>query len=211
MKTFTLLFLLIFSTLSFGQNSEQKAVLKDVSKLITATENKKFEIIIDYLHPALFKVLDRNTIKMSMEQMYRGNDEYKMEIAPILKNTIQVSSIRESKSTEGRSYIIIHYPFKFKIISQKEAFYDILGYYSEKAENVLLQYNRQGIYPKFTDSHTVEIEMLNMMIGIKDNETQDSWKYINFDPNHEFLAEIFSEEIFNDAKNYYYDVQSSTK
>ncbi len=211
MKTFSLLFLLIFSTLSFGQNSEQQTVLNDVSEMIMATENQKFEAVIDYMHPAIFELVDKNTMKASLQQMSKGNEEFKMEIIPVQKNSLKVSSVRESKSTEGRRYAFIHYPFQFKMISQKEEFYDILGNLTERALNIRLQFNRQRLYPEFVDNYTLLIKTTSMMIGIKDNETQDSWKYINFDPNHEFLAEIFSEELFNDAKNYYYDILSLEK
>lgn len=203
---------MIFSPLSFAQNSEQQIVLNDVSGIISATESKQYETVMDYFHPAIFELVDRNSMKNSLENMYKGNEEFKMELIPTPKNSLKVSSIRSSKTVENSEYVFVHYSLQFKMISQKEEFYDILGNYSEKATNIQIQISRQGFSSDFIDSRTVLVKTTSMMIGVKDSETQNEWKYIAFGPeNGSFLTQILSEEIVNDAENYYYDILSLEK
>lgn len=192
MTKFFITLFLSCSIVSFSQNKEQKTILEDTQKMIGYFETKNYDGFLDYTYPEVFNIVSRDALKQALELTLNGSDEMKFEMLDTDVSTFQVSDIF---SNESKEYAFLVYPMKMKMTFLKEEFD------TEAKEMMIDMMAMKGFEAHFLNSNTMQIEKFSLIIGIKDELTNDAWKYLNYDESPLF-SQVLSEEIITQAKDY---------
>ncbi len=197
MKNLFFFFALLFSGVCFAQTAEQNQILQDSRSFMKFLDQKNYEKILEMSHPALTEKFDKEMLIQAFKMVFEGNEELSMKIYPIDDNQYSVSEV----FTEGTAkYAFVSFPMKMQMVFKKQKLDDAAKKMMINAMEV------QGMKAHFTDDSTVEVNKLALTLALKDQSTNNIWKYINHDDNNAIYTSIVPVEIIKKARSYYSDL-----
>lgn len=197
MKKFLLFFGLLFSAVVFAQSAEQKQILKDTQSFMTFLEQKNYDKILEMSHPALTEKFEKQMLIDAFKMIFEGNDQFTMRLNPIADSAYKVSDVYKDDNSQ---YAFVSFPMNMEMTFKNQKFD------ADTKKMMVNMMEVQGMKAKFVNDSTVNISKLALTLALKDQSTNNRWKYINHDENNPFYATIVPVEIIKKAKSYYSDL-----
>ncbi|AZA78390.1 hypothetical protein EG347_13135 [Chryseobacterium sp. G0186] len=195
MKKFIFLCLFICSGFMLAQSAEQKKILEDSKAFMSLFEKKDYEGMLDMTHPAIFEKIDRKMMADTFNSLFKGNDEFKIEMIDADKNIFSVSDVFTTQDTT--KYAFSTYLMKMKMIFLKETFDE------DKKKMMIGLMEAQGMKAQFLNDTTLEMSRESMILALNDKSTGNTWKYLNYDEANPLYISIVPVEVMKKAKEYY--------
>ncbi len=191
MKKIFLLFLLFLGFFAFSQDKDQKQIITDTEKIITAIGEKNYDGILDLTYPEIFNAGDREMIKPLFKNIFEGSEEVSMEFIPVAAKA-ETSEIYTSGKNK---YAFSSYPVRFRM-AFKNTF--------SKEQQIMItdMMKSQQVETFFLDPNNAEISQKLIIIALNDDKTKGIWKYITYDENNTIFNALVAPEILEKAKSY---------
>lgn len=170
---------LLFHFTSFSQNAE---ILKsDVKKMYDASYNLAFEEVMNYTHPKVFEMANKEDVLAAMEYAF---DNETMRIRLVHVNPTFTYS--EIKIIEGKSFCLINYTNAMRMTFENKLSGDEIETmkksFLDSGEYKTVQYEK--------DRNSFFLEGNAFMIAVADETTQGKWKFVNYSKTQAQLAEM---------------------
>ncbi len=180
----TVLFLLI-NYLCFSQSLE---ILKaDCEKMYEATYNMDFEKILDYTHPKVFDIVDKETMLTVLDETFQ-NDKLRIRLVHP-KTTFTFSEVKE---IDGKKICVVEYPQAMRMIFENPLSEEEKNSIEESlkttmtSKKITFEKNRNAFY----------IDGKDIMIAISEEATQNQWRLINYDKSQpQILNMVLGENV----------------
>ncbi len=177
-----LLFFLLATQFLIGQNQEQ--IKKEFTAYIQATNSLNASQTHALTYPAIF---EKVTVQM-LQDMYK-NLSQNPNFNILTNSTNTPIKINEVVESGGRKFV--------KIIAENQVLMTFKSPVNDPnvmASDFKVSMNAKKVNfdPK---SNTFNIIHDITVIGIQDSSTQNTWKFINFSPRKNVIAELFGKEV----------------
>lgn len=183
-SSLTVLFILI-NYLCFSQSIE--TLKSDCAKMYDATYNMEFEKILDYTHPKVFEIVDRETMLTVLDETFQ-NDQLRIRLVHP-KTTFTVLEVKE---IDGKRICVVEYPQAMRMIFENPLSDEEKNSIEESlkttmpSKKITFEKNRNAFY----------IDGKDIMIAVSEESTKNQWKLINYDKNQpQLLNMILGENV----------------
>lgn len=181
---FPVLFLLI-NYLCFSQSIE--TLKSDCAEMYEATYNMEFEKILDYTHPKVFEVADRETMLSILDETFQ-NDQLRIRLVHP-KTTFTFSEVKE---IEGKKICVVEYPQAMRMIFENPLSEEKKNSIEESLKTTMT--SKKITFEK--DRNAFYIDGKDIMIAVSEEATQNKWKLINYDKSQpQLLNMILGENV----------------
>lgn len=174
----TFLFILL-NYLCFSQSLE--TLKADCVKMYESTYNMEFEKILDYTHPKVFEIADRETMLTILDETFQ-NDQLRIRLVHP-KTTFTFSEVKE---IDGKKICVVEYPQAMRMIFENPL--------SEEEKNSIEKSLKTTMTSKKVtfekDRNAFYIDGKDIMIAVSEEATQNQWKLINYDKNQPQLLNM---------------------
>lgn len=182
-----------------GAQSDFEKISKDTQLMVQAFETKDYAYFVDGTYPTILELFDRETMVDMVTETFTGDEELLIEIVDIPAMKFDISEIYTSEVDSLRSYAFVIHPLKMKMTLLQDVI-------DESFREMFLSLLPEDFVVEFEGDHVVYVQSRSLMVAIKDELTDQTWKYLTFDETN-FLNEIvFPEEIYVKTRDYYNEV-----
>lgn len=180
----------------------QAKVEQMAKQMFIDVNNKDYDAILEMSHPKMFDLVPKEQIKEVFKSSFEGNEDYSIEIPKVIPE-YEVSEVIENKE---ESYAFVVYDMKMKMTFHKQTFDD----QAKKGMKSMME--MQGMEVEFISDNAVEMVMKDRItILIKDDNTNQRWAMINYDPKVPFYTQVLSANVLEAAKKYNEDLKIRRK
>lgn len=205
-----LLSIVLFCVLAFAnyleaqETTELQEVQHLAKQMFVDMNNRDFDAILNITHPKVFNLLPKETMKQFLKSMFEGGEEFSIEIPKIIPN-YKVSEIFNSE-VDSLKYAFVSYDMNMKMTFKNQEF-------DEEAKNLMLTMMKaKGMEVAFVTNNSVDVTILNSVtIILKDNETNNKWVMVNYDPDSPLFYQIVPSILMEKAKLYKQDLMLERK
>lgn len=197
MKKLLFVLFLVLVTPVFGQNATQKKLLEDVYSIAQYMEQKDYDKILDLTHPKVFEYVKRDQMKVFFSSLLEGDKELKIRLNKVEKKDFEVSEIFQTQ--EGAEYAFVTHPTDMDMVLVNKK----IG--EEEKQMYIMVFEMKGMEAKFINDNTINIKKLGLSIAIKDDSTNNTWRYANHDEGNPLYVKILPVEIIKKAKDYMFE------
>lgn len=176
----------ILFTLNLGFTFAQdlETLKTEAQKSYKAGSNLDYDAIFETTYPKVFDIVSKDMLKASFDQMF-NNDDFKIELVEVEPNF----SFGEIQKIGEQTFCLIDHDTKM-IMTFKEKLEEVemmtdLFKASMKAEEVTFN----------EEENAFHIKVRSTLIGISDEVTNHTWKFMNKDKNNQLSKMIFSDEV----------------
>lgn len=189
----------------YAQDDKASQELDTIAiKIFESVNNKDFDTLLDMTYPKLFEIVPKESMLPIIKSMFEGNDEFAIEIPNEIPN-YKLSDVYKDEETKA-DYAFLSYDLKMKMTFNNKTFSD------EQKETMKKMMKIQGMDVEFLSTNTLNVLMKDrLIIFIKDNSTNKSWKTLNYDPDSPIFFQILSVEILENAKAYNQNLMLESK
>ncbi|SHH57703.1 hypothetical protein [Winogradskyella jejuensis] len=201
--------LLILLTLAFiipsAVAQDSNSELKEMSdKMFQYTNDRNFDALLDMTYPKIFELVPKETMKTVFISMFQGTDEMAIDL-PKQTPEYTLTEIYKSEK-DSTEYAFLSYDMFMSMIFKQQEFDD------ESKDMMIKMMKIQGMDASFENNSKVNVKAPNrLVIFIKDNETNDTWKMLNYDPNSPIFADLLPVEVIEKSMAYYQKLQLESK
>lgn len=172
-------FFILLNYLCFSQSLE--TLKADCVKMYESTYNMEFEKILDYTHPKVFEIADRETMLTILDETFQ-NDQLRIRLVHP-KTTFTFSEVKE---IDGKKICVVEYPQAMRMIFENPL--------SEEEKNSIEKSLKTTMTSKKVtfekDRNAFYIDGKDIMIAVSEEATQNQWKLINYDKNQPQLLNM---------------------
>lgn len=194
MKTFFLTSLLfVVGLVAYGQ--QDTALVNRINQMLTLTQKKDLEKIMDYTYPKLFKIAPRELMIATLKETY-DTEEFFIEIDSLRIITIfPVFVVSDTSYVKVRHTMLMRMKYKQALDTN-----DMEG--KNMLVSILGQKYGEGNVRFDAAANSLNIFMKPDMVGIKD-KTSNTWTFANLDDDNPALLEmLFSQAVRDKLKQY---------
>ena len=194
MKTFFLTSLLfVVGLVAYGQ--QDTALVNRINQMLTLTQKKDLEKIMDYTYPKLFKIAPRELMIATLKETY-DTEEFFIEIDSLRIITIfPVFVVSDTSYVKVRHTMLMRMKYKQALDTN-----DMEG--KNMLVSILGQKYGEGNVRFDAAANSLNIFMKPDMVGIKD-KTSNTWTFANLDDDNPALLEmLFSQSVRDKLKQY---------
>ncbi len=198
-KNFTLktMFLAAFVTVCgiTVRGQQDTALVARINQMLTLTQQKDLEKIMDYTYPKLFEIAPRELMIATLKETY-DSDEFSIEIDSIKIITIfPVFVINDTSYVKVRHSMLMRMKYNEALDTNDKESKTMLV-------SILEQKYGQGNVRFDAATNSLNIFMKPDMVGIKD-KTVNTWTFANLDEDNAALLEmLFSRAVRDKLKEY---------
>jgi len=192
-----ILIILLFAQSLFvvGQN-DTKNIADDSRAFMQALEEGNYKYFLDIAYPGIFEVYEREVFLEALKEAMEGNAEVKTELLNIENTVFDISEIYSLKRPKTK-YAFVTYPTSMEVTFLNESFDE------DMQEMMIMMMQTEYMKIEFLNENTLLMNQKSMLIAINDAKTNQTWKYINYDPAEFELLNILPVELINKAKSHY--------
>lgn len=187
MKNIVYLAILLCS-FSYAQNKQE--LEKNTQKMYDASYNMNFEDVLDLTYPKLFDIIPRDKMLEMLNKTFE-NETYTIRLVFVSPKF----SFSEIKKIEDKTLDVITYTNAMRIKFEQKLT-------QEKADEIVKAYKETGAYTVINfekDRNSFYIEGKSTLVGIADESTKQTWKFVNYDKRRaEMMNKIISENILKE-------------
>lgn len=194
MKTFFLTSLLfVVGLVAYGQ--QDTALVNRINQMLTLTQKKDLEKIMDYTYPKLFKIVPRELMITTLKETY-DTEEFSIEIDSLkIISIFPVFVIRDTSYVKVRHTMLMRMKYKQALDTN-----DMEG--KNMLVSILGQKYGEGNVRFDAAANSLNIFMKPDVVGIKD-KTSNTWTFANLDDDNPALLEmLFSQAVRDKLKQY---------
>lgn len=163
--------------------------LKQETKgLYEATYNMAFDVMLDYTHPLVFKIVKRESMYGMLDESFQ-NDNYRIRYV----YTTPHFSYSDIKILDNRRYSVITYENPIRMtyenkIESEETKKTITDHLIKSFPNAIVTFEK--------DRNAFYIIKTDTLIALSDEFTEGKWKFISYDGKHtELLDAVITESV----------------
>lgn len=186
MKFRITLLTLLFSVAITAQTLDD--LKRDTKALYEATYNMAFDVMLDYTHPLVFKIVKRESMYGMLDESFQ-NDTYRIRYV----YTTPHFSYSDIKTIDNRRYSVITYENPIRMtyenkIENEEAKKTITENLNKAFPNAIVSFEK--------DRNAFYIIKTDKLIALSDEFTEGKWKFISYDAKHtELLDAVITESV----------------
>ncbi|RAR46565.1 hypothetical protein [Flavobacterium lacus] len=185
MKSKLIILFLLISYLCISQSIE--TLKSDCATMYESTYNMEFEKILDYTHPKVFEIADRETMLTILDETFQ-NDQLRIRLVHP-KTTFTFSEVKE---IEGKKICVVEYPQAMRMIYENPLSEEEKSSIEESLKTTMT--SKKITFEK--DRNAFYIDGKDIMIAVSEEATQNKWKLINYDKNQpQLLNMILGENV----------------
>ncbi|TCK69246.1 hypothetical protein DFQ05_0766 [Winogradskyella wandonensis] len=201
-----LLLLLAFSSVvanSFAQTNNSE--LKELSdKMFQYTNDRDFDALLDMTYPKIFELVPKETMKTVFVSMFQGTEEMSVDLPK--QNPEYVLSDIYKTENDSTDFAFLSYDMFMSMTFKKQEFDD------EGKDMMIKMMKLQGMEASFENNSKVNVKAPNrLVIFIKNEDTKDEWKMLNYDPNSPIFADLLPVDVLEKSMDYYQKLQLESK
>ena len=190
-----LLFTIFFTAVLFAQTDKQ-IIETTAQSYMNAVKNKDIDKMLDAMLPDVFEMVNRNQLKMSMEQMF-NNPNMTIEYL-----SAKIFDISETVSHKENKYARINYDSSFKMVFPS-------GDGISAEENKTMLNSMKSVLESQFGKDSIEINYEKASVTVNSNSYMyavrspkfEGWKFINDDDSMGQLAKnIIPAEVISALK-----------
>lgn len=166
---YQILFILFWNLFGFSQTLE--TLKSDTQKMYDASYNMDYETILDYTHPKILELVNRDQMILAMEQTFE-NEQLKIRFV----HSNPTFNYSDVKTIDGKSFCRVSY-----VNTMRLTFEDQLT--PKRAEEMVEDFKSSGDYSMVRfekDRNSFFIEGNSILIAISDESTKGTWKFITY-------------------------------
>lgn len=191
--------LLFLGTSSFSQEKQSKDLVEVnalAEKMFEDTNNKDFDSLLEMTHPKLFDLVSKEQMKEIFISTFEGNSEYSINLPELGTKDFILSEVFEVEK-DSLKFAFISYDMKMKMTFKNEEF-------DQEAKKMMkLVMQGKGIDIEFlTDNQLRMLMKDSITIAIKDKDTDNEWKIINYEADSPMMYSLLKLSVLEKAKEY---------
>lgn len=184
MKKISALLLIILS-FSFcqAQKPDDKLFEQRLETYLQLNRELKFEALMDYVHPSLFKLADKKQLVQVFKNTYDNG-----QIRILIDSTL-ITAISPEFKNDSALYRKIDYRMSLRLFIKDTAALNDQAYVTRLGESLKLGFPNGDI--RFNKSARIfEIAAPSIMFAIRDN-TASPWMFLGFQKNESFIKTLY--------------------
>lgn len=192
----TLFLLVFFTALGMAGGAQQDtALVNRINQMLTLTQKKDLEKIMDYTYPKLFEIASRELMIATLKETY-DSEEFSIEIDSIrIINIYPVFVIKDTSYVKVKHTMLMRMKYKQPVDTNDTDIRNTLV-------SILEQRYGEGNVRFDAVANSLNISMKPDMVGIKD-KTSNTWTFANLDEDNPALLEmLFSQAVRDKLKEY---------
>ena len=177
---------LLFSVVLTAQTLDD--LKRNTKALYEATYNMAFDTMLDFTHPLVFKVVQREAMYGMLDSAFQ-NDTYRIRYV----YTTPHFTYSDIKTIDNRHYSVVSYENAIRMTYENKV-------ESEATKKNITDY-LHTTFPTATvnfekDRNAFYIVKTDKLIAVSDEFTEGKWKFISFDEKHtELLDAVITESV----------------
>ena len=186
--------ILVNGLVVIGNTQEDTSLVNRVNAMLSFTQVKDLEKVMEYTYPKLFTIVPKKTMIATMKFAYESED-YTIEL-----DSIKILKIFPIFKINDTSYVKVKHTMLMKI--------KFIGPY-DSLQNELKEMMISFMSPKYGEenvrfdplANSVNIFITPDMVGIKDNTSK--WTFVNLNEDKpQILDMLFSKQVLDKLKEY---------
>jgi hypothetical protein len=178
---------LLLIVLSFSFSQAQKPVDKlfeqRLETYLQLNRELKFEALMEYVHPSLFKLADKKQLVQVFKNTYDNG-----QIRILIDSTL-ITAISADFKNDSALYRKIDYRMSLRLFIKDTAALSDQGYVTRLGESLKLGFPNGDI--RFNKSERIfEIAAPSIMFAIRDNPASP-WMFLGFQKNEAFIKALY--------------------
>tara|TARA_R110002012_G_scaffold317990_1_gene535369 strand:- start:180 stop:839 length:660 start_codon:yes stop_codon:yes gene_type:complete len=188
--------LIITISINAQVNSEEKKLDSITLKMFKDVNALDFESIMDMTYPKVFEIASKDMLLPVYKSMFLGNDEYKITIDKNIP-AYKISEVFRVDSLQ-LDYAFVNYKMKMQMEFLNQEF-------DEDTKDLMKNMMKtQGMSVSFISDNTLDVVMENSMtLFLKDNNTEQQWKMLNYTPDSPMFFQIVPTLVIEKAKEHF--------
>ncbi len=190
-----IMYLLVLLNVSHLFSQNEKPFLDVLTKkMFVAMAEKDYDFILDKTHPKVFSFVGKEQMKDLLKTTFEGNEDMIMDL-PKKVLDYKLSAVFTGKENNLK-YAFIVYDMPMKMTFKNQKFND------EEKELMKSMMESQKMEANFISDKELNILKKNSItIIMKDDETQNKWVMVNYEPNSP-MGSIIPAELLLACKEY---------
>lgn len=185
MKSNLIFFLLLASSVAFSQSLE--SLKANCEQMYDATYNMEFEKILDFTHPKVFEMVDKETMLTMLDETFQ-NDQLRIRLVHP-KTTFTFSEV---KVIDAKKICIVEFPQAMRMIFENPLSDEEKNSIEESLKETMT--SKKITFEKARNAFYIDGK--DIMIAVSEEVTQNQWKLINYDKNQpQLLNMILGENV----------------
>lgn len=197
-KKIIVLLLLLGSCLSPALAQKDTALYNRLNKVILATEQLDWDLILDYTYPLLFELVDREQMKAAMQHSFDGED-VSMKI-----DSVRIDTIFPMFTVGKGKYVKVIHTMRLRMIPKVKP-----DSTAEEEEELDPETMTEFLETEFgegnvkydTASKTFILYTRSQLVAILD-ELSPRWTFVNFQEKSPMAGLLFSKEVLDRLATY---------
>jgi len=189
-----LLAFLINGLAVIGNAQEDTSLVNRINEMLSFTESKDLERVMDYTYPKLFTIVPKKTMIATMKFAYESED-YTIEFDSIkILKIFPVFKINDTSYVKVKHTMLLKMKFTVPYDSLQNDLKEIMvSYMSQK-------YGEENV--RFDPvASSVNIFVIPDIVGIKDNSSK--WTFVNINEDKpQILDMLFGKQVLDKLKEY---------
>lgn len=177
-------FIIVF--VSLQMHSQTIEPLKvEIEKIYQATVVLDYDVILDATYPKVFEIVSKEQMKEVLKSTFNGGEGIKIKLLP----TQPEFSFGEIFKIDNQSFCLVDHNLSMQLTMDEKM---------EDVEMMISIFKSALETEKVTfdePTNTFTIHKRSTMIGIYDEFTNNSWKFLNKDKNNVLANKLLSEKV----------------
>lgn len=189
-----LLALLVKSLVLVGNAQEDTSLVNRINAMLSFTQVKDLEKVMDYTYPKLFTIVPKETMIAAMKSAFESED-FIIEL-----DSIKILKIFPIFKINDTSYVKVRHTMLMKM-KYTEPYDSTQKEQKELMVSLMSQKFGKGNVRFDPAANSVNIFMTPDMVGIKDNKTK--WTFANLNEDQpQMLNMLFGKQVLDKLKEY---------
>ena len=177
-------FIIVFVSLQMHSQTIEPLKL-EIEKIYQATVVLDYDAILDATYPKVFEIVPKEQMKEVLKSTFNGVEGIKIKLLP----TLPVFSFGEIFKIDNQSFCLVDHNLSMQLTMDEKM---------EDVEMMISIFKSTLETEKVTfdePNNTFTIHKRSTMIGIYDEFTNNSWKFLNKDKNNVLANKLLSEKV----------------
>ena len=157
----------------------------EIEKIYQATVVLDYDAILDATYPKVFEIVPKEQMKEVLKSTFNGGEGIKIKLLP----TQPEFSFGEIFKIDNQSFCLVDHNLSMQL-TMDEKMEDVemmISIFKSALETEKVTFDEQ--------TNTFTIHKRSTMIGIYDEFTNNSWKFLNKDKNNVLANKLLSEKV----------------
>ena len=204
MKKIAIFVLFLISVTTIAQDADTSEIDKLTQNMFEAMNDRNYDYLLDMTYPTVYEYLPKESFKSVFQSMFEGNEEFSIDIPQDIPE-YSISKIVSDDSLK-MDYAFTSYDMKMSMTFHNQEFDE------DQQQMMKGAMESQGMEVAFDSKSKIKMLLPDrVIIFIRNEVTENTWKMINYDPDSPLLYQVLPSSLIEKAKEHRQDLLLNSK